>query len=84
MPKKHLFSYPGIFLEFYYCAQLGYLCYAKEVYKIHALHAPPSPRQARKRRCRPHESAYRASLPLHPRQTVKQYVRSGQYLSVCL
>ena len=41
--KKHLFSYPGIFLEFYYCAQLGYLCYAKEVYKIHALHAPPSP-----------------------------------------
>jgi hypothetical protein len=47
--KKHLFSYPSLFLEFYYCSQLGYLCYAKEVYKIHALHALPSPRQARRR-----------------------------------
>jgi hypothetical protein len=47
MPKKYLFSYPGIFLEFYYCAQSGYLCYAKEVYKIHVLHTPPSPGKLR-------------------------------------
>jgi hypothetical protein len=29
MPKKHLFSYPGVFLEFYYCAQLGCYCACK-------------------------------------------------------
>jgi hypothetical protein len=65
---------PVYFYNFTIVLDLAYLCYAKEVYKIHALHVPPSPWQAWRRRCHPHGSAYRASLPSHPRETVKQYV----------